>query len=503
MSPGKLLIGVLGGAALIIMATAAAAFVLTRQPGDWNVTEETDTIEGYRAFLDGYPDHPRARSARARLQHLRWREAYDADTTEAWDAFAEEFPDHRNPEQVASHRAWAQARENGNRAAIAPFLAETSDSSHADEARVVIARLDADSTIAAANALFAKIDAGSPPVRSCPPRPDRVLEEPRWALFRETALRLRQSLTAAGREIDDATGDLQQGYSDIPRWRNGNAPWHERLVNADRELARRLETPDLVGGLKQEAPTLVEAEHLLQSEARTEVRVRLAAHLDCVIRRTTRANALAAYLDAFPTTSRADDARAALERLEPRDLVDLIAEGKVIASASIPPRKAGVVVVSIANQTDLAIGVWIPVGLVANGRTIVHGDALVIGPHTSKDRHMRSVFGAGGVHHPPSPVTEGLSLLADDAPLRTWLPLLNTMGSETRIAAAWVAVQDRTFEGLGDLRRVQEGGIIGARGSRAITEDIAEHAVTALADAGFDVATRRICAEQEWDVCRR
>lgn len=73
---------------LRVLQAAAAQFEVR----EWQAISQENTADGYRSFLERYPNSSRMKEARARAEAASFREAEQAKTSSAFREFLEEFP---------------------------------------------------------------------------------------------------------------------------------------------------------------------------------------------------------------------------------------------------------------------------------------------------------------------------------------------------------------------------------------------------------------------------
>lgn len=68
----------------------------------WTMTGVADEVDGYRKFIERYPDDPRSKQALERIEYLNYQEACNRDTAEAYQGYLKDYPQGRYVQGVKS-----------------------------------------------------------------------------------------------------------------------------------------------------------------------------------------------------------------------------------------------------------------------------------------------------------------------------------------------------------------------------------------------------------------
>lgn len=95
---------------LIIVVSACS-----RHDALWEEARDEDSVAAYEAYLERYPDGPRAQQARSRARTLQveqaWRDARERDSRSAYETFLESWPDSEFADEARSRIAARQRAE--------------------------------------------------------------------------------------------------------------------------------------------------------------------------------------------------------------------------------------------------------------------------------------------------------------------------------------------------------------------------------------------------------
>jgi len=92
----------------------------------FDLAKETNSIDGWEAFLRENPEHKHAYLGKAILEELYWEEAVAKNELESWDAFLSRYPESpnaKNANQAAEKCAYRLAEEANTRESWEGFLA--------------------------------------------------------------------------------------------------------------------------------------------------------------------------------------------------------------------------------------------------------------------------------------------------------------------------------------------------------------------------------------------
>jgi hypothetical protein len=136
---------------LLVLAIAAGC---NRQQSSWQDAQEADDVSAYQAFIEEYPESPRAEEAEQRIRNLqrseRWEQARGTDSVEAYEQFLADFAEGQEAEQARSRladlereREWEDLRQSGDVEALRDFAGRHPGNPVADQARQRARELEA------------------------------------------------------------------------------------------------------------------------------------------------------------------------------------------------------------------------------------------------------------------------------------------------------------------------------------------------------------------------
>ncbi|MDT8408423.1 MAG: SPOR domain-containing protein [Wenzhouxiangellaceae bacterium] len=139
---------------ILCLMLVLGLFGCDRQGEQWEEVQQEDTIAAYEAFVESYPDSPKAERARNRIDALRaeqaWVDAQERDKMEAYREFLEAHPDAAAADEARARlqtleleAAWQELAGSDDLDALKAFATEHAGSSEAELARERVSELEA------------------------------------------------------------------------------------------------------------------------------------------------------------------------------------------------------------------------------------------------------------------------------------------------------------------------------------------------------------------------
>ena len=199
---------------LVCLLLVIVVSACSRHDALWEEARDEDTVAAYEAYLERYPDGPRAQQARSRARTLQveqaWRDARERDSRSAYEAFLESWPDSDFAEEARSR---IEARQ---RAEIWRSLAASDD----------IARLEAfadrhrgssEATLAADRIAVLQEEAVAEEIAAAdPPRERRTAESSRDAAGADEGThRVQLAAVSSAARARDGIARFERDYAEI------------------------------------------------------------------------------------------------------------------------------------------------------------------------------------------------------------------------------------------------------------------------------------------------
>ena len=157
----------------LIAAGCCALLACSDPQQDWEAARLTDTQQAYTDFLEAHPQGSYAQRARTRIEELEreqaWEDAQNTATASGYAAFLEQYPAgahtreaRQRVDDMEREDAWnrLRAQEGAALEDLQAFIAAYPQSVEADQARIMVATLEARAA--------AESDAGSDPAAAEP-----------------------------------------------------------------------------------------------------------------------------------------------------------------------------------------------------------------------------------------------------------------------------------------------------------------------------------------------
>ena len=137
---------------LVCLLLVCLVSACSRHDALWEEARDEDSIAAYEAYLERYPDGPRAQQARSRARTLQveqaWRDARERDSRSAYKAFLDSWPDSEFADEARSRiearqraETWRSLAASGDVARLEAFAERHRGSSEATLAADRIAAL--------------------------------------------------------------------------------------------------------------------------------------------------------------------------------------------------------------------------------------------------------------------------------------------------------------------------------------------------------------------------
>lgn len=133
---------------VLVLGTVCLGLFIFACDNEYSVYEETKTTntqEGYKAYIEQYPDGVNAPDAMHRLDGLDWEATVAAGTSAAYQTYITDHPEGTHITEAtleAPKAAWVETEAIGDRAAYEKFLEGFGNTAYSKKANEAIALID-------------------------------------------------------------------------------------------------------------------------------------------------------------------------------------------------------------------------------------------------------------------------------------------------------------------------------------------------------------------------